>query len=140
MKKMKLTIANAIAGILSGMKINKISDKEIKAVLIKDYLQLKKVLKEAEEEKQELVTKFQSDWQSDIFQVAALRKDNKPIEGHDEYLEAENDANKEIGRIFNRDAEVELVPVELDKFVSAIGDEDLTIETVSFLQDNGILK
>lgn len=140
MEKMKLTIANAVASILSGIKINKISDKEIKSVLIKDYIQLKKLLKEAEEERQELVAKFQSDWQSDIFQVAALRRENKPIEGHDEYLEAENDANKEISRIFNRDAEVELIPVELDKFVSAIGDEDLTIETVSFLQDNGILK
>lgn len=140
MEKMKLTIANAVAGILSGIKINKISDKEIKSVLIKDYIQLKKLLKEAEEERQELVTKFQSDWQSDIFQVAALRRDNKPIEGHDEYLEAENDANKEVGEIFNRDVEVEIIPVELDKFISAIGDEDLTIETVSFLQDNGILK
>ena len=140
MEKMKLTIANAVAGILSGIKINKISDKEIKSVLIKDYIQLKKLLKEAEEERQELVTKFQSDWQSDIFQVAALRRDNKPIEGHDEYLEAENDANKEVGEIFNRDIEVEIIPVELDKFISAIGDEDLTIETVSFLQDNGILK
>ena len=36
---MKTSVANAIAVLLSGVKINKIEDKDAKAALLKDYIQ-----------------------------------------------------------------------------------------------------
>ena len=47
---MKISIANAIAVLLSGVKINKIEDKDAKAALLKDYIALRRVVKDAEED------------------------------------------------------------------------------------------
>lgn len=136
---MTFIIVNAIANILSGIKLNKIPDKDTKEILVKDYLLLKKLVKEVEEEKQDIISKFQSDFQDEIQEVDALRQENKPVEGHEEYLEAENDAIKMINDAYARDVEVSLTSVELDKFLAAAGEEALTLETIAFLQENGVI-
>lgn len=137
---MKLAAINIVAGILSGMKINKITDKEVKAALVNDYLHLRKFVKDAEEERKELVEKFQDDWKEELPLVEAFRRENKPVEGHKEYLEAELDANNAIAGIFDRDVEVNIKPVPMDDFVSACGNEELTLEQFAFLQDCGIIE
>lgn len=137
---MKLTTINALAGILSGMKINKITDREVKTVLVSDYLRLRKFVKEAEEERKELVEKFQNDWAEELPMVEAFRREGKPVVGHDQYLEAERDANKAISDIFAREVEVDIKPVSMDDFMASCDGEELTLEQVAFLQENGIVK
>ena len=137
---MKLSNINAIAGILSGMKINKITDKEVKTALVNDYLHLRKFVKEADDERKELVEKFQADWGDELAEIEAFRREDKPVEGHKEYLEAEADANNAIAEIFNKDVETSLKAVALDEFVAACGGEELTLEQIAFLQDTGIVE
>ena len=59
---MKLAIAeiNAAAGMLSGIKLSRIEDKEAKAILLKDYLALRKVVKDAEARSEEHTSELQS--------------------------------------------------------------------------------
>lgn len=137
---MKLSIINALAGMLSSMKINKITDKAVKTALVNDYLHLRKFVKEADDERRELVEKFQKDWAEELPLVEAFRRENKPVEGHKEYLEAEADANKAIAEIFDNDVEVSLKSVPLDDFVAACRMEELTLEQVAFLQDCGLIE
>ena len=137
---MKLAAINIVAGILSGMKINKITDKEVKAALVNDYLHLRKFVKEAEDERKELVEKFQEDWKEELPLVEAFRRENKPVEGHEAYLEAEKDANNAIVDIFEKDVDVDIKPVPMDDFVAACGNEELTLEQFAFLQDCGVIE
>lgn len=136
---MTFVVVNAVVNILSGIKLNKIPDKDTKEILVKDYLLLKKLVKEVEGEKQDIISKFQSDFQDEIQEVDALRQKNEPVEGHEEYLEAEKDAIKMINDAYAKDVEVSLTSVELDKFLAAAGEEALTLETISFLQENGVI-
>lgn len=136
---MKLTVndINAATKILSGIKFNRITDKEAKSALLKDYLILRKAAKEAEEDKNEIVRKFQEDWMDELAQVEAFRKEKKPVVGHDEYLDAERDANKAIVEIWSRELDIDLVSIPQ----VAITDfsEDITLEQIAFLQEAGII-
>lgn len=136
---MKLSTINTVAGILSGMKINKITDKAVKAALVNDYLHLRRFVKEADEERKELIEKFQSDWGDTLAAVDAFRRDKKPVIGHDDYLEAERDANKAIAAIFDRDVETKLKSIPIDDFVKAVDGEELTLEQIALLEDCGLL-
>lgn len=136
--KLNLYIIDRILGILSGVKISKIADKEAKDALLKDYIAMRKHLKAASEDKDEIIRKFQEDWQDTLAPVDVLRKEGKPVVGYDDFLEAEKDANRAIQDTFGKEVELTLAPVPFD----AIEDvsEDITLEQVAFLQDNGIIK
>lgn len=137
---MKIAVVNNIAGILSGIKINKITDKVVKTALINDYLHLRKFAKEADEERKELVDKFQADWGDELASVESLRREKKPVVGHDDYLDAEMDANKAIQDIFSREVEVSLKPVKMEAFLTACGGEELTFEQIAVLQEYGLIE
>lgn len=137
---MKLTIA-AIAtaeGILSGIKLNRIADKDAKSSLLKDYLAVRKVVNEAKNTKGEIVRKFQEDWADELPTVQAFRDKNEPVVGHDDYLEAEKDANKAIVDLFSAEVEIDLSPVESDAIMDF--SEDITLEQIAFLQECGIIE
>lgn len=137
---MTIATINMLVSILGGMKLNKITDKRVKASLVNDYLHLRKFAKEAEADRQELVEKFQSDWEDELPQVEAFRQDGKPVVGHDAYLEAEKDANKAISGLFTRDVEVDIKSIPMNDFMASCGAEELTIEQVAFLQESGIVE
>lgn len=137
---MKLSTINVIAGVLSGMKINKITDKEVKTALVNNYLHLRKFVKEADEERKELVEKFQKDWGDELAAVEAFRSEGRPVEGHDAYLEAERDANKAIQDIFECDVETRLKAVKMEDFVDAIEIDDLTFEQIALLEEAGLIE
>lgn len=136
--KLKLKLIDQVAWILSGIKINRMEDKEAKAALMKDYLALRKACKMAQEDKEEIVKKFQEDWQDTLAPVDALRKEGKPVVGYDDFLEAEKDANRAIQDLFSREVDITLTPVSFEAFEGV--SEDITLEQVAFLQDNGIIK
>ena len=137
---MKLATINMIVGTLSGIKLNKITDKRVKTTLVNDYLHLRKFVREAEIDRQALIDKFQSDWADELPKVEAFRQDGKPVVGHDEYLEAEKDANKAISDIFAREVEVDIESVPMDDFMNACSGEELTIEHLAFLQESGVVE
>ncbi len=135
---MKVAVAISLVEILAGIKINRIEDKDAKAALLKDYLALRRVAKEADADKDEIIRKFQEDWADELRAVQSFREKNRPVIGHLDYLEAEKDANKAISAIFSADVEIDLSPVE----ISAVADfsEDITLEQIAFLQECGIVE
>lgn len=137
---MKLSNNNAIAivNILSGIKLNRIADKGTKSVLLKDYLAVRKVVNEAKNTKGEIVRKFQEDWADELPAVQAFRNKNEPIIGHNDYLEAEKDANNAIVDLFSAEVEIDLSPVESDAIMDF--SEDITLEQIAFLQECGIIE
>lgn len=135
---MKISTASTAASILSGIRLNRITDKDAKAALLKDYLALRRVAKEADADKDEIIRKFQEDWADELRAVQSFREKNRPVIGHLDYLEAEKDANKAISAVFSADVEIDLSPVE----ISAVADfsEDITLEQIAFLQECGIVE
>lgn len=137
---MKLATINMIVGILAGIKLNKITDKRVKTTLVNDYLHLRKFVREAENDRQALVDKFQEDFADELDAVNAMRQDGKKVVGHDAYLEAEKDTNKAITDIFSREVEVSIKPLAMDDFMAACSGEELTIEQLAFLQESGVVE
>lgn len=135
--KLKLYVIDQIAGILAGVKINKMEDKGAKSALMQDYLALRKVLKPAQEDKDEIARKFQEDWKEELFTVERLINANQPVIGHDGYLKAKSDAERAIQDLFGKEVEVALTAVPFDALDRVC--DDLTLEQVAFLQDNGII-
>lgn len=135
---MKVAVAISLVEILAGIKINHIEDKDAKAALLKDYLALRKVAKAAEADRDEIVRKFQDDWLEELPAVEKFRRDGKPVVGHLDYLEAERDANKAIVDTFAQEVDIAIVPVKMDA-ISAFS-EDITLEAVAALADNGIIE
>lgn len=135
---MKLVDINTTAGILSGMKLNKIEDKRAKAALLKNYLALRKLAKEAMDDKNEIISKFKDDWKDELAEVQAYRDKNEPVVGHDAYLEAERDANEAIQDILLRDVDVELTKVDMTVFTGF--SDDITFEQIAFLLEVGLIE
>lgn len=136
--KLKLKLIDQVAWILSGIKINRMEDKAAKAALMKDYLALRKACKMAQEDKEEIVKKFQEDWKDEFDAVNKCRRANKPVVGHADYLEAENDAEKAISDILSREVDISLTPVSLDVFTDASW--DVTLDQVATLRECGIIE
>ena len=137
MKLTRRAIAD-IAEILGGIKINRIEDKEAKAALLKDYLAIRKEARQAEADRDEIIRKFQDDWKDEIPAIGKFRAEGKPVLGHLDYMEAEKDANKAISAVFSQEVDIDLAPVEMDALEAV--SEDITLEQIAFLQENGIIK
>jgi len=139
---MKLSNNNAIAitNILSGMKLNKIPDKNIKSILLWNYVTLRKIARDANDDTQEIIKKFQEDWRESISPVRTLREENKPVVGFDDYLAAEKDANEAISAIMEKEIDANIRPIELEGFIDAIDDEDISFEQVALFKDYGLIK
>lgn len=135
---LKRNIIIALAEILAGMKINKVVNKEAKATLLKDYLALRKEAKQADADREEIVRKFQDDWAEELPKVESFRRQGKPVVGHLDYLEAEKDANNAISAVFSQEVDIDLTAVPIDA-LDAVSD-DITLEQIALLQENGIIE
>lgn len=137
---MKCFEIKAIAGILSGLKLNRISDKEVKNGLLSNYLSVRKVAKGIEEDKIEYIKKFQEDWKEEREDIKKLQQEKKPVEGFDEYFKAVDEANLVLQKMDEAEIEVPIKPVNLDKFVSSVSEEEINLEQIAILVDCGILE
>lgn len=135
---LKRNIIIALAEILAGMKINKVVLKGPKQALMMDYLALRKEVKKAEADREEIIRKFQDDWAEELPKVESFRRQGKPVVGHLDYLEAEKDANKAISDIFSQEVDIDLTAVPIDA-LDAVS-EDITLEQIAILQENGIIE
>lgn len=138
---MKLSTINALCGIIVDMiDFKKLPDAKARITLYNNYYHLRRFVKQAESDRQEIVNKFQQDWKDELAAVNAFREEKKPVVGHDAYLEAEQDANKAIADIFDAEVDVAIKPVKLEAFMSSYKGEELNFEQIAVLQENGIFK
>lgn len=136
---MKLADINAIAGVLSGIKINKVADRETKAELGKTYLAVRKALRPFERDRDDLVEKFRSDWKDEITDILAKKDGDRTA-----FEQAQADLNAAVAKMLNEgEAEVALSPVKADALYSpdlwwenaTLGDID---NNIAFLVKHGV--
>jgi len=137
---MKYFEIKTLVDILAGIKLCKISDSDIKSGILMSYLALRKIVKDVEADKQELVMKFQEDWKEERNAVIELRKKKQPVEGHDDYLKAVDETNLILQKIDETEMEASIKPVEMDKFVASIPGEEINLEQIAILVDCGVLE
>ena len=77
---MKLSTINALCGVIQKIDTKEISDAKVRTALYNDYFYLRRFVKQAEADRQEVVSKFQQDWKDELAAVEAFRKENKPVE------------------------------------------------------------
>ena len=137
---MKCFEIKAIASILSGLKLNRISDNEVKNALLTNYLAIRKVAKGIEEDKIEYVKKFQEDWKEERNAIRKLQDEKKPVEGFEDYFKAADEANLVLQKMDEAEIEVAIKSVSLDKFVASVSEEEINLEQIATLVDGGILE
>ena len=131
---------NNIVGILGGIGITKLPDKQVKTTILNDYLYLRKFIRDAEDESAEVSKKFREDWGEEMETVETMIVKNEPVVGHENYIEAKKDAEKILRDIMDRDVDIEIKSVQMDDFMNACKNENLTLEHIAFLQEVGILE
>ena len=137
---MKYFEIKALVDILAGIKLCKIPDSDVKGGILMNYLALRKIVKDVEADKQELVMKFQEDWKEERNAVIELRKKKQPVEGHDDYLKAVDETNLILQKMDETEMEASIKPVKMDKFVTSIPGEEINLEQIAILVDCGILE
>lgn len=131
---MKLTTAKVIGDILLAMRINRIADKEAKAAITKDLLAIRKAVKEADADRDELARKFREDWADEF---------DKPDKS-DAFRKAEAEAKESIFELYDKEADIVLrapVKAELLYEPELWGENDTLgqiANSVDFLVENGI--
>lgn len=132
---MKLSTAKVISEILLAMKINRLSNKDAKATLTKDFLALRKVVKEVDNDREELSKKFREDWAEEL-----LKEDKSEA-----YKKALDEANAAIMGLYEKEADIVLEPVPSELlFDTELWGDDNTLgqiaNSVDLLIVNGIAK
>lgn len=129
------------SAILNGIKITRLQDKELKLRLVHNYLELRKASNALMEDIQAIKQKFQEDWKTEIREVVALRSNAEEVDKqkYGEYLDAEKDANEALLSINEGEKELDILPIEVDAFVSAMGEDDITLSSIGYLADQGML-
>ena len=137
---MKISNSNTAVGILGGIGITKLPDKQVKTTILNDYIYLRKFIREAEDESAEISKKFREDWGKEMDVVEEALAKREPVVGHEKYIEAKKDAENVLQGIMDREVEVEIKSVQMDDFMNACKNENLTLEQIAFLQEVGILE
>lgn len=132
---MKLSTAKVISEILLAMKINRLSNKDAKATLTKDFLALRKVVKEADDDREELSKKFREDWAEEL-----LKEDKSEA-----YKKALDEANAAIMGLYEKEVDITLEPVPSELlFDTELWGDDNTLgqiaNSVDLLIVNGVAK
>lgn len=131
--KLKLSTAKVLGDILLAMKINRIADKEAKSVIMKDYLAIRRAVKDADADRNELAKKFREDFADEI---------NNPVKS-DAFLKAEAEANAALFEIYDKEADIDLVAVKAGPLYDAeLWGENDTLgqiaNSVDFLVEIGV--
>lgn len=130
----KIDVQNAVNA-FGRIPVNKVKDDVVRNTLIYDYRRLRKVSREIEEERTDLVEKFQADFAVEAEEARALRQQGKAVTGAAlaPFLKAEAELNRAVRAMFREEVELELQTVPMDDFVKAVKDGDYTFEDLSAL-------
>jgi len=128
--------------ILNGIRITKLSDKEVKLSLVHDYLALRRASNAIMEDIQAIADKFRKDWGDTLIEVKKLRAAEEEVdqERYADFLKAEADANEAILAINAGETDVDIQQVDTDAFVSCVDEDDITFLSIGYLVDTGILE
>lgn len=130
----KIDVQNAVNA-FGRIPVNKVKDDIVRNTLIYDYRRLRKVSREIEEERTDLVEKFQADFAVEAEEARALRQQGKAVTGAAlaPFLKAEAELNRAVRAMFREEVELELKTVPMDDFVKAVKDGEFTFEDLSAL-------
>lgn len=130
----KIDIQNAVNA-FGRIPVNKVKNDKIRSTLIFDYRRLRKVSREIEQERSDLVEKFREDFADEALEVHVLRESGRPVTDHDEFLRAEASMNRIIQKMFQEEVteDLELVMVTMDDFEKAVKDGEYTFEDLAAL-------
>ena len=134
MKVKKIDIQNAVNA-FGRIPVNKVKDDKVRFTLIADYRKLRKVSREIEQERTDLVEKFRQDFAAEMLDVQVLRASSRPVTDHDEFLRAEASSNRLISEMFQEEVteDLDLQKIPMDDFVKAVRDGDYTFEDLACL-------
>lgn len=132
---MKLSTAKIIGDILLAIRINRISDKEIKGTLTKDYLEIRRAIKDTDFDRDELAKKFRKDWADEISKT----------DKSESFYKAKEDTENTINEMYNKEVEITLSPVPAETLFDAdLWGDDVTLgqiaNTVDLLAANGVVE
>ena len=130
----KIDVQNAVNA-LGRVPVNKVKNDQVRNTLIHDYRKLRRVSREIEQERQDLLEKFREDFADETLDVHVLRESGRPVVDHDEFLRAEASMNRLLQKMFQEEVadDLELVKVSMDDFVKAVKDGDYTFEDFAAL-------
>lgn len=129
----KIDVQNAVNA-FGRIAVNRVKDDRIRNTLIYDYRQLRKVSREIDQERSDVIEKLQGDYSEEFHEVAALRNAGQPVAGHMEFLVAESQMNTLLKDLFREEIEVPgLQRIALDDFVRAVKDGEYTFEDLAVL-------
>lgn len=130
----KIDVQNAVNA-YGRIPVNKVKDDVVRNTLIYDYRRLRKVSREIEEERTDLVEKFQADFAVEMEEARSLRQSGKAVTGPAlvPFLKAEAELNQTVRAMFREDVDLDLKTVPMDDFVKAVKDGEYTFEDLSAL-------
>ena len=130
----KIDIQNAV-NVLGPLDVNQIKDVSVRDTLVYDYSLLRKLSRAIEQERADLVEKFQSDFAVEAEEARALRQQGKAVTGPvlAPFLKAEAELNRSVRAMFREEVSLELLTMPVDEFVSAMKEFDYTLEDLSKL-------
>lgn len=130
----KIDVQNAVNA-FGRIPVNKVKNDQIRYTLTHDYRKLRRVSREIEQERSDIIEKFRDDFADEMLDVHVLKESGRPVVDHDEFLRAEASMNRLIQKMFQEEVEedLELVKVGIDDFVKAVRDGDYTFEDVAAL-------
>lgn len=130
----KIDIQNAVNA-LGRVAVNKVKNDQIRYTLLAGYRKLRKLSREIEQERQDLVEKFREDFAEEMLDVQVLRESGRPVTDHDEFLRAEASMNRILQKMFQEEVEedLDIVKVAMDDFIKSVKDGDYTFEDAAAL-------
>lgn len=130
----KIDVQNAVNA-LGRVPVNRVKNDQIRNTLIHDYRKLRRVSREIEQERADLVEKFREDFADEMLDVQVLRESGRPVTDHDEFLRAEASMNRILQKMFQEEVaeDLELVTVSMEDFAKAVKDGEYTFEDVAAL-------
>ncbi len=130
----KIEVQNAVNA-FGRIPVNKVKNDQIRFTLIGDYRKLRKVSRDIEQERADIVEKLRDDFADEMLDVQVLRESGRPVTDHDEFLRAEATMNRIIQKMFQEDVagDLDIVKVSMDDFVKAVKDGEYTFEDLSAL-------
>lgn len=133
----KIDIQNAVNA-YGRIPVNKVKDDVVRNTLIYDYRKLRKVSREIEEERTDLVEKFQGDFAAEMEEVRALRQKGEVISAAARpdlaaFLKAEAKLNRDVREMFREEVSLDLNRVSVDDFIKAVKDGEYTFEDIAAL-------
>lgn len=130
----KIDIQNAVNA-FGRIPVNKVKNDQIRSTLIYDYRKLRRVSREIEQERSDIIEKFRDDFADEMLDVHVLKESGRPVVDHDEFLRAEASMNRLIQKMFQEEVteDLELVTVTMDDFEKAVKDGEYTFEDLAAL-------